>query len=138
MMSSNTSIRRSRDQSISQSQFTSSFRPNDPKAALSKTRRGAAAPSFPSPCLRPICLENPSSLILRYALDVTARRILWGKFFNCGQVCVVPDYLLVHEGIYDELLVKLKETIRKFYGDDPKKSPDCGRIVNERHHCCRF
>jgi acyl-CoA reductase-like NAD-dependent aldehyde dehydrogenase len=67
-------------------------------------------------------------------LDVTARRIVWGKFFNAGQTCVAPDYLLVHESIEKPLLEKLAATLREFYGDDPQKSPDYARIVNGRHH----
>jgi aldehyde dehydrogenase (NAD+) len=66
-------------------------------------------------------------------LDVAARRILWGKFYNAGQTCVAPDYVLVHEAIEEALLARLKGTLREFYGDNPLQSPDFGRIVNARH-----
>lgn len=67
-------------------------------------------------------------------LDLVARRVIWGKLMNCGQICVATDYMLVHEAVYDDLLRKLKETIIEFYGQDPQKSPDYGRIINTQHH----
>lgn len=66
-------------------------------------------------------------------LDLAAKRIAWGKFVNTGQTCVAPDYVLAHKEIKSALLAKLKEQITAFYGQDPKLSPDFGRIVNERH-----
>jgi aldehyde dehydrogenase (NAD+) len=67
-------------------------------------------------------------------LDVAARRIVWGKFFNAGQTCVAPDYVLVHENIEQRFLDKLKDTLKDFYGDDPKQSRDFARVINTRHH----
>jgi aldehyde dehydrogenase (NAD+) len=88
--------------------------------------------------LTPITLElggkSPCVVDRNTDLDVAARRIVWGKFYNAGQTCVAPDYLLVHEAIEDELLGRLKQTVREFYGDDPRSSPDYGRVVNARHH----
>lgn len=66
-------------------------------------------------------------------LDLTAKRIAWGKFVNTGQTCVAPDYVLAHKEIKSALVSKLKEQITAFFGTDPKQSPDFGRIVNERH-----
>ncbi len=63
----------------------------------------------------------------------TAERIVWGKFFNAGQTCVAPDYLLVQNNIKSGLIEAMKETINRFYGPDPKTSPDYARIINERH-----
>jgi aldehyde dehydrogenase (NAD+) len=88
--------------------------------------------------LTPVTLElggkSPCIVDRDVDLDVAAKRIAWGKFFNAGQTCVAPDYLLVHEDVHDALLEKLSETLREFYGNDPKTSPDYGRIVNARHH----
>lgn len=67
-------------------------------------------------------------------IEVAARRIAWGKFYNAGQACVAPDYVLVHERVEQRLLEALVRTVREFYGADPQKSPDFGRIVNARHH----
>jgi aldehyde dehydrogenase (NAD+) len=67
------------------------------------------------------------------SLDVTARRIVWGKFLNAGQSCIAPDYLLVDEAIADGLVDRMRHMISSFYGDDPRQSADFGRIVNDRH-----
>ncbi|MCS7337913.1 MAG: aldehyde dehydrogenase family protein [Verrucomicrobiae bacterium] len=75
------------------------------------------------PCI--VCADAP--------LGVTARRIVWGKFMNAGQTCVAPDFVLVERRISGGLLSALKQALREFYGDDPRRSPDYGRIVNRRH-----
>jgi len=88
--------------------------------------------------LTPVTLElggkSPCIVDQHTDLDVAARRTIWGKFFNAGQTCVAPDYLLVHQAIEDALLTRMKQTLLEFFGDDPSKSADYGRIVNERHH----
>ena len=88
--------------------------------------------------LTPVTLElggkSPCIVDRSADLDVAAKRIAWGKFYNAGQTCVAPDYILAHEAVHDELVDRLKSTIRSFYGADPKKSPDFARVVNERHH----
>ena len=66
-------------------------------------------------------------------LKVTARRIVWGKFFNCGQTCVAPDYLLVPRQIKRALLALMKQSVQEFFGANPQESPDYGHIINERH-----
>ncbi|MBX3125220.1 MAG: aldehyde dehydrogenase family protein [Polyangiaceae bacterium] len=87
--------------------------------------------------LTPVTLElggkSPCIVDEHADLDITAKRIMWGKFFNTGQTCVAPDYLLVHESIHDALLDKFERTLQHFYGADPQASADYGRIVNERH-----
>lgn len=88
--------------------------------------------------LTPVTLElggkSPCIVDETADLDQAAKRIVHGKFFNAGQTCVAPDYVLVHDAVHDALLNRLAATIREFYGDDPKKSPDFARIINERHH----
>jgi aldehyde dehydrogenase (NAD+) len=88
--------------------------------------------------LTPVTLElggkSPCIVDERVDLDVAARRIVWGKFYNAGQTCVAPDYILAHRRIADRLIDRMKATLREFYGDDPKASPDYGRVVNARHH----
>jgi len=66
-------------------------------------------------------------------LETAAKRIAWGKFANAGQTCVAPDYVLCHPDIQEELIKRFKETLFDFYGEDPKDSPDYGRIINEKH-----
>jgi aldehyde dehydrogenase (NAD+) len=75
------------------------------------------------PCL--VCADVP--------LEITARRIAWGKFMNAGQTCVAPDFVLVDRRIRDGLLAALKHALRQFYGADPRKSPDYGRLINRKH-----
>jgi aldehyde dehydrogenase (NAD+) len=68
-------------------------------------------------------------------LDLAARRIVWGKFYNAGQTCLAPDYLYVHESIAAELAGKITQGIRSQFGPQPKDSNDLARIVNQEH--CR-
>jgi aldehyde dehydrogenase (NAD+) len=88
--------------------------------------------------LTPVTLElggkSPCIVDRETDLDVAARRIVWGKFYNAGQTCVAPDYVLAHQGVEDELIARMKQTLHDFFGDDPRTSPDFGRIVNARHH----
>lgn len=65
-------------------------------------------------------------------LKVAARRIAVTKFSNAGQMCVSPDYLLVHHSIKQEMVAALKETIRQFYTEDPSKLKYSGKIINEK------
>jgi acyl-CoA reductase-like NAD-dependent aldehyde dehydrogenase len=75
------------------------------------------------PCI--VCADVP--------LEMTARRIAWGKFMNAGQTCVAPDYVLADRSISGPLVESLKRAIHKFYGQDPRKSQDYGRIVTRKH-----
>ncbi len=63
----------------------------------------------------------------------SARRIAWGKFFNSGQTCLAPDYILVQSSVKDNLVKEIKLCIKNFYGGDPSKSKDYGRIINTKH-----
>lgn len=88
--------------------------------------------------LTPVTLElggkSPCIVDESADLNMAAQRIVYGKFFNAGQTCVAPDYVLVHDHVHDALVNRMSSAIREFYGDDPKQSPDFARIVNERHH----
>ena len=87
--------------------------------------------------LTPVTLElggkSPAIVASDARLKVAARRIVWGKFFNAGQTCVAPDHVLVHRDAHAELVRHMVEAVGEFYGDDPERSPDLARIVNERH-----
>jgi len=86
--------------------------------------------------LTPVVLElggkSPCIVEADAKLDAAAQRITFGKFLNAGQTCIAPDHLFAHEEIKDRLLSKIRETIIRFYGDDPEQSPDYGRIINSR------
>uniref|UniRef100_A0A4W5PF04 Aldehyde dehydrogenase n=1 Tax=Hucho hucho TaxID=62062 RepID=A0A4W5PF04_9TELE len=60
-------------------------------------------------------------------------RITWGKFVNCGQTCIAPDYILCEPSIQNRVVEGIRQTLLEFYGPDPKSSPDYGRIINQRH-----
>jgi len=87
--------------------------------------------------LTPITLElgGKSPCIVDEDVDIetSARRIAWGKFLNAGQSCIAPDYLLAHKSVKKKLMESLKIIIKEFYGEDPAKSKDYARIVNEKH-----
>ena len=87
--------------------------------------------------LTPVTLElggkSPTFIFGDSNIDLVAKRIVSGKFFNAGQTCIAPDYVLVQEDKYDELVDKLKIYIDKFYGKDPSKSKDFGRVINDTH-----
>lgn len=65
-------------------------------------------------------------------IKVAARRICMTKFSNAGQMCVAPDYLLVHDSVKDRLLAAMKETIGKFFTDKPEDCYNYGKIINEK------
>lgn len=65
-------------------------------------------------------------------IKVAARRIAVTKFSNAGQMCVAPDYLLVHQSVKEELINQLAATIKGFFSDDPSASDSYGKIVNEK------
>ena len=87
--------------------------------------------------LTPVVLElggkNPTIVHSSANLRVAARRIACGRWFNAGQTCTAPDYVLVFKEVAAEFLRYLKEAIVQFYGPDAQKSPDLGRIVSPRH-----
>ena len=65
-------------------------------------------------------------------IKVAARRIVIAKFSNAGQMCVAPDYVLVHETKKEELIAALKTTIQQFFGDKAEESYNYSKIINER------
>jgi aldehyde dehydrogenase (NAD+) len=88
--------------------------------------------------LVPVTLElggkSPCIVEADANLDVAARRIVVTKFVNAGQMCIAPDYLLVHHEVKDRLIEAMKAAIRQFYSDDPVRSDNFGRIINERQY----
>jgi aldehyde dehydrogenase (NAD+) len=99
------------------------------------TRVGKIVMQAAAKYLTPVDLElggkNPVVVDKEANLEVAAKRIIWGKFLNAGQSCVSPDYLFVHEEVKDKLLPLLKNAIEQFYSENPRKSSDFGRIINE-------
>lgn len=87
--------------------------------------------------LTPVTLElgGKSPCIVERSADLklAARRIVFGKFLNCGQTCVAPDYIYCDRRIKDELAARLSAEIEAQFGAHPLNNPDYGRIVNEKH-----
>lgn len=87
--------------------------------------------------LTPVTLElggkSPTIVHSDAKLDIAAKRILAGKMMNVGQTCIAPDHVFVHASIKDAFERKLVELVKTFYGDDPQRSPDLGRMINAKH-----
>jgi aldehyde dehydrogenase (NAD+) len=87
--------------------------------------------------LTPLTLElggkSPCIVDRDADLEPAARRIVFGKFINAGQTCIAPDYLLVHRSNISTLLERMRKHLIRFYGEDPRNSPDYARIINRRH-----
>lgn len=66
-------------------------------------------------------------------LKLAARRIVFGKFLNCGQTCVAPDYILCHTDVKDELMKYLKAEIKRQYGSDCLSNTSYGKIISKKH-----
>ena len=86
--------------------------------------------------LTPVLLElggkNPLILDKTGMNDETIEQIAWGKFLNAGQSCIAPDTIYVSRPIYEEFLERMAKQIRNFYGKNPSKSEDYGRIIHEK------
>lgn len=84
--------------------------------------------------LTPFSLElggkNPCVVAADARLDYAAKRIAWGKLFNCGQSCVSPDYVLIDKKVKDQFLELISKEIRAFYGDNPETSNDFARVIS--------
>lgn len=87
--------------------------------------------------LVPITLElgGKSPCIVDKTADISlaARRIVFGKFINCGQTCVAPDYIYCDASVKDQLLSEIKKQILLQYGEEPLHNPNYGKIINEKH-----
>ncbi|MCC2470266.1 aldehyde dehydrogenase [Bacillus pacificus] len=94
--------------------------------------------------LTPLTLElggkSPCIVHKDAKIDVTARRIVWGKFLNAGQTCVAPDYMYVHASVKEQLIEALRHEIEEQYGKEPLHNDNYVRIVSERHfeRLCTF
>lgn len=66
-------------------------------------------------------------------IKLAAKRIVFGKYLNCGQTCVAPDYILCDASVKDELVSEIKKQITLQFGKEPLQNKNYGRIVNEKH-----
>ncbi len=87
--------------------------------------------------LTPVTLElggkSPCIVDATARIPLAARRIVFGKYLNCGQTCVAPDYVLCDGRIRDQLVEAIRAEIARQFGENPLLNPDYGKIINEKH-----
>ena len=87
--------------------------------------------------LTPVTLElggkSPCIVDKTASLKLAARRIVFGKYLNCGQTCVAPDYILCHESVREELIRQITAQIKLQFGENPLKNENYGHIINQKH-----
>jgi aldehyde dehydrogenase (NAD+) len=86
-----------------------------------------------TPCVLELGGKNPTIVHSSANLEVAANRIAYGRYLNSGHICTAPDYVLVWPEVKDAFVWQMQVVIHKFYGDDPKLSPDYGRVINSRN-----
>lgn len=88
--------------------------------------------------LTPVTLElggkSPCIVDKSAKIPLAAKRIVFGKYLNCGQTCVAPDYILCDRTVSDELILALQKEITAQFWEDPLKNPDYGKIINRKHY----
>lgn len=101
------------------------------------TRVGHVVMQAAAKHLTPVTLElggkSPAIVDKDCNLEVTARRLAWGKFINAGQTCIAPDYLLVEHSLCESLVAAISKAIHAFYGSHIETNPDYARIVSRMH-----
>ncbi len=87
--------------------------------------------------LTPVTLElggkSPCIVDQTANIKLAARRIVFGKYLNCGQTCVAPDYIYCHRSIRDRLIREIQKQIRRQFGKKPLDNKNYGKIINEKH-----
>lgn len=87
--------------------------------------------------LTPVSLElggkSPCIVDETADLKLAAKRIVWGKFLNCGQTCVAPDYILVQRSVKDKLIRQINKSIRKMYGKNALANEEYPKMISEKH-----
>lgn len=92
-----------------------------------------AAAKFLTPVTLELGGKNPTYIAPDCDIKIAARRIAWGKWANCGQTCIAPDYLLVDKITQGKFVEELKKVVEEYFGKNPKESPDYTRLVNKKH-----
>ena len=75
----------------------------------------------------PVIIESDADV------NISTKRVAWGKWLNCGQTCLAPDYILTTPQLKSKVIAGLTAAIKEFYGEDIQKSKDYSRIINQRH-----
>ena len=87
--------------------------------------------------LTPVTLElggkSPCIVDKTANIKLAAKRIVFGKYLNCGQTCVAPDYIYCDRTVKDKLVAAIKQQIKKQFGAHPLDNKNYGKIINEKH-----
>lgn len=78
--------------------------------------------------------KSPTIIDESADIDLAALRLAWAKNLNNGQICIAPDYVLVHESVKQKFVTAYKAKVEKLYGSDVSSSDSYGRIVSDRHY----
>ena len=92
-----------------------------------------AAAEFLTPTTLELGGKSPCIIDNSANLELAAKRIVWGKFINCGQTCIAPDYVLIHSSVKDKFISLFKQKLQKAYGKNPELSEDFARIINTKN-----
>ena len=100
------------------------------------TETGKSIMKLASKYLTPLTLElsgtNPVIIFKNANLDVAAKRIVWGKFFNSGQSCMAPNHIFIDKEIENKFIDKLKQCIVNFYGENPIISENLSKLEKKQ------
>lgn len=77
--------------------------------------------------------KSPCIVDSEAKIPLAAKRIVFGKYLNCGQTCVAPDFVLCHKSVKDEFIAEVKKQISAQFGENPLENENYGKIVNEKH-----
>jgi len=91
------------------------------------------AAKYLTPCVLELGGKSPCIIDSSAKIKLAAKRIVFGKYLNCGQTCVAPDFILCHSSVKDEFVKAIEEEIKKQYGKAPLDNSDYGKIINEKH-----
>lgn len=91
------------------------------------------ASEFLTPAVLELGGKSPCIVDETANIPLSAKRIVFGKFLNCGQTCVAPDYILCHSSIKESLKTEIIKQIQAQFGENPLANPDYGKIISEKH-----
>ena len=91
------------------------------------------AAEFLTPAVLELGGKSPCIVDASANIELAAKRIAFGKFLNCGQTCVAPDYVLVERSVHDKLVAELVKQVERQFGITPLENTDYGKIVNQKH-----
>ena len=91
------------------------------------------AADYLTPAVLELGGKSPCIVDSTAKIRLAAKRIVFGKYLNCGQTCVAPDYILCHSSIKDAFVKEVCAQVKKQYGEHPLENKDYGKIINEKH-----